>query len=1066
MNGPFAFDARELGQHVEWVRALARRLVADDHLADDLAQETWLAALRNPPERDRPIRPWLAAVLRNHSRQESRARRRRSVREVAQATQETPDSAAETVSEVETHRLLVDEVLALSEPSRSTILLHFFKGLSLAEIARNTGTPEGTIRSRLLRGLNALRARLGPEQDGDSRSLALTLLPLLEKSAAWPAASTSLASGAVMLGAVSKKLLLFLAVLLLIPTTWMLMDRALDPPADPIEIAREQSSMAVSPTPDQSQGAAHLDPPRSTGPETPISRVLEHGSPTKQTIVRGRFIDSEANPVPLVEVSLASSTPRSIDGGEPVPDLEDRTLTTGPDGRFEFQLETPHTYYFSCWARGPVPFVLTWWKVGEIEPDTLRDLGDLTLETGGTVLARVVNPQGQVIASGWNLRISRDAEPLGDGRHSPTVSGPRVAGSGSCRIDQVPPGRCRTSVEFKNGAKAVGPEIEVHPGQVIDLEIRYAGPDPAMRIVLTTLVKPRVPLYPERKHVRLSGNGIDSRQAEPQPYPQQSYVFDDVPSGRYTIRIDDPRFDPWEKTDIQPGPSGAIYAKLKGTSALQLAVRDRRTGAALQRYRVALLPQDWNAYTREIVLLEEKQEPPAGGLIDGLVAHDFTLRISADGLALFQQQLREFRPGEIRRVRADLVPGGTIAGVVVEADGATAAPGVSVGLYQPAEEDDGPDSPYVGAGEYAQDPQRHRTAWKTLVTDERGRFQFDKVPAGVYVLRATLGAQTSAVREGLEITLDEWIDELRIVLPAMRYLHGTIRLPSDVALDRVLLAAFPESGDLRAGDGSIAVVYTHERGTHRELSCLVAEDGGYRVGPLPQGPARVVLIPLALRRFSIAGGGRENVDAAGLDLGLVTVEETGDTRHDFDLRSRAPGRLELEVLVGGQPVRGLRVDANPQGRGDSLGVAKKTDQDGTVALQLFPGSWSLAICSAGPNWSYHHDSPVQIAPGGTQSLTLDVHLAKGALAILDSTTGEPLAGRRFYVRPDGRRHYGSLMDTDGLGRLHLECPIGVLDITPIVDANWRAAHGKPERLTVNWSAGGPDPATIRFSLAR
>src|SRR6185503_18712813 len=48
-------------RHRAWLRALAARLVGPG-LADDLAQETWVAALRRPPDPARPAKPWLAAV--------------------------------------------------------------------------------------------------------------------------------------------------------------------------------------------------------------------------------------------------------------------------------------------------------------------------------------------------------------------------------------------------------------------------------------------------------------------------------------------------------------------------------------------------------------------------------------------------------------------------------------------------------------------------------------------------------------------------------------------------------------------------------------------------------------------------------------------------------------------------------------------------------------------------------------------------------------------------------------------------------------------------------------------
>ena len=67
--------------HRDWVRALARRLVLDQNQADDLEQQTWLAALRSPPADTSAPRAWLGTVLRNLVRERLRRDGRRVRRE-------------------------------------------------------------------------------------------------------------------------------------------------------------------------------------------------------------------------------------------------------------------------------------------------------------------------------------------------------------------------------------------------------------------------------------------------------------------------------------------------------------------------------------------------------------------------------------------------------------------------------------------------------------------------------------------------------------------------------------------------------------------------------------------------------------------------------------------------------------------------------------------------------------------------------------------------------------------------------------------------------------------------
>src|SRR5687768_5904430 len=82
---PIRWRAEELLAQADWLGALARRLVTDPSGADDVVQETWVSALRNPPERERALRPWLAKVARNIARMQHRGEASRRRRESAQA---------------------------------------------------------------------------------------------------------------------------------------------------------------------------------------------------------------------------------------------------------------------------------------------------------------------------------------------------------------------------------------------------------------------------------------------------------------------------------------------------------------------------------------------------------------------------------------------------------------------------------------------------------------------------------------------------------------------------------------------------------------------------------------------------------------------------------------------------------------------------------------------------------------------------------------------------------------------------------------------------------------------
>jgi RNA polymerase sigma-70 factor (ECF subfamily) len=167
---------------LHWLRGFAAVLAADVDEADDLAQETLVAAWAKPPDRaEASVRPWLAAVLRNRWRMLRRGDARRDAREDAGESAST--SAAEPERELErleVLRILLAELEELPEEDRSIIVRRFFDGESAADIGRALDQPAATVRSRLHRALKRLRTELD-RRYGDRRTwcAALGLTPMV-----------------------------------------------------------------------------------------------------------------------------------------------------------------------------------------------------------------------------------------------------------------------------------------------------------------------------------------------------------------------------------------------------------------------------------------------------------------------------------------------------------------------------------------------------------------------------------------------------------------------------------------------------------------------------------------------------------------------------------------------------------------------------------------------------------------------------------------------------------------------------------------------------------------------
>ncbi len=165
MTEPHDVPFDDLYECRTWVRALARRLVRDEATAEDLEQQVWTAAVEHPPRRDATpsVRAWLGAVTRNAARNLRRAAGRRTAHEAAARRPERDAGAPSPeslVAEAEAHQALVAAVLALDEPYRATVLLRHFRGFEAHEIAAQQGVPVETVRTRLKRAHERLRAAL------------------------------------------------------------------------------------------------------------------------------------------------------------------------------------------------------------------------------------------------------------------------------------------------------------------------------------------------------------------------------------------------------------------------------------------------------------------------------------------------------------------------------------------------------------------------------------------------------------------------------------------------------------------------------------------------------------------------------------------------------------------------------------------------------------------------------------------------------------------------------------------------------------------------------------------
>ncbi len=217
-------DRKELIGHADFIKSLALHLVADEHQAADIRQQTWLAALENPTNIRKSLQAWLARVSRNIKYMAYRDEKHRKEREQASIRRKSIPTPVEIVEKLEIRQLLVDELLHLKEPYRSTIVLRFYEDLKVKEIAGHQGVPLDTVKTRLQRGLAQLRERLDARHSGSRTQWLTALAPLCgAKFAASVSGSTTALAGVLVM---TTKVKITAAVVLLLGlafTLWQLL---------------------------------------------------------------------------------------------------------------------------------------------------------------------------------------------------------------------------------------------------------------------------------------------------------------------------------------------------------------------------------------------------------------------------------------------------------------------------------------------------------------------------------------------------------------------------------------------------------------------------------------------------------------------------------------------------------------------------------------------------------------------------------------------------------------------------------------------------------------------------
>jgi RNA polymerase sigma factor (sigma-70 family) len=1019
--GP-AEGSPRLADELSWLRALARRLARDAADADDLVQETWLAAQRDRSVEPRARRAWLGGVLRNRDRMLRRGEARRRGRESALADTRTREDI-----ELELHRGRVmssvqDALRELDEGDRSLLLARYCDGYDAAELGLRLGIPASTVRSRLSRATARVRRNLDERWGGDRRAWAPAALAMpLPRRVEIPIAT---AWGGVLMSAALKKLAFVLVLVLASAGAWLGIDRSSDDENDPSSVREE---------------------PYAADDDAPTRAHRGDVDERRGVVLAGRVVDAESGtPVPGALVLVAPKVGASMVSMNPGRAPVVPRAVANEDG--EFTLMLPHgSYALTAAAPGHLPTQVSSALVARAPSAVVIRLreggnrveGTVTDITGGPVEGELVRAQPPGDSARGPERAGYGALTDADGRYVlsvPDGAWTLVAGGEDYtretrRIDvKQGPGRADFTLV---------PAGSIH-GRVVD---RASG-EPVEDAVVGF-----------NRNVRLGGSwssDMSTWDETTRTGPDGRFELGPLEPGEYTLHAAASHRatadEPVVLVSIGEQVTDVALAVDPAFDAAGIVVDASDPDHGLADVEVTATAGEghgqWRAVTRTDGTFELAGLPPGGyllmleggGAIPSLVEHNMRiegedvtdLRLSLDHGVLVTGRVEPAVAGSVRvRGRAEsgglevLVQATQVkhANARIAADGSFSIEGVPPGEWKVvAEGDDGSggfvdiEVPAEGLADVevrleararvagvVQDeggaplpglvvslqaepdasvrpgPWRKPKTAGSAVSREDGSFEVLGLPPGAF---------TVAVQDG-RMQAVELVDGARVVEPT-----------ASAAVDDLVLRVRPPEGRI---DGVVRDA-AGEPVPDAWVQARADTDGN------PRSAKAMATITDTEGRFEIEGlaSGSYTVDARGRDAdahGSVSDVEIG---RPVTITLEDSGAIEGRVTEGGEPVTRFRIAAGSEERRAVI------DPEGAFRVsRLAPGEHTVAVTTGEGSAS----ATVQVESGEIASITLEI-AGWGTVAgtVVSAVDGTPLEDVTIEVTSEsGLRDAGERM---------------------------------------------------------
>ena len=1053
---------------------VAMHLVRDAATAEDLVQTVFLQVLRDTDrcQPGRPVLPWLLGMLEHRAidaRRRAHVRREQGGGDGVGAAHDIAAAAAppsDLAADAEARERVAEALAGMPREYREVLTLRLVHGLAAVDIAHSLGLPPATVRMRASRGLKLLRGAL-PRGLVTPALLAWLGAESLRARDGLQAVRTKVlaAAGGGAAATFGGLWLVGIAVLLMVAVgAWSLSGHganALVPTVAPTPavVAAEQGV------------AGDAEPTSNVTEAKALAADRVAASDPRQTSLRGIVVAAETGlPLAGVEVGLLWE-PKAGRRPATQPQLP-ATVRTEQDGRFDCSFVPPSDGYVSIEFLAPG-------RVAEARSyEALRqgvtgDLGAIPLEPGTPVVLQL-RRGGRPLAGVDVSRFRRDGEVLRSlGLH-------RSDNAGQVDLGTIAPGSYEHHVELPlPGCIA----HSVVPLQASPLEVAIELGEPERAASITGVaVRPDGSPFAEVQlsvpaGTSFSGCSTCTTDSEGRFVFVRSLLS--PPRVPITLWSTQPELQLLaEHADVAWGTHDLrLIVQQRATGTLRVRCVDAETGVPVTEFGATCWFDPWVAGTGGGPRLQSvPRTEHAGGIctLDGLLPGaafvsvfppapyaEFAERPLQIAVGVQELQVALRRPVACRVQAIDQQDGRGVGGVEI-----------LLARVLPLRDHAAVDrSTYRVDLTMGRDDLAYSTGTNVLVlargaTDGDGMATLS-VPPDVpgLVLIAEGPRCQGSIRH--DIRVEQAGALLTIPVARAAELHGAVTPidfvtrfgPAAEALAQLAARARIEHVDAdELADDYPTVVLRRVDAEQAELEVLVRADGTFRLGGIPPGRYEAWLDVTVHSDGS--GYGRRFGPVATFSVSADSPSEP----LRLDASRWLPGRLDLQVLVDGEPFVGL-----VSVRSEQQHLRYRTDRTGKVRSDwLPPDTYVIGIELEG---AFDHRSidpqPVVLAAGAQLDVVASVVRRPVAITLQAAESGAPVADAWLLLRSlDHALLRGDLQvartDAEGVARFRTAPPgrLAVLLVTP------KQLDAREFDAAVLLGELGADQAALRCTLPR